>query len=1506
MGPLARPVSSADLHRRASSSVLPPAPAHHSGGGSGASASRLKLGLAVERDAYVAGQTLRGVLEVAVKGEIALGEIGLELCGTEELRSRDHTSTRRLLATRVDFQGNGLPPSNAVVPGSRPIQSSFYPALPGRTRFAFTFTIPADMPSTCALGSNATTRYELRAFASSLCDGNVDIRSEKLEVRVVERWADWREGEWNKGVKRSASEKLAIGGDGKLDLVASVGKGEWVERPPRLFWRADADMEVAGKGKIEVHAKVHNLSKRHVTGLKVSLVRRLRILYPADSRPLVEPPIVSSTILTERFHGIDYDVRAGGERDVVLPLQVPTDECWTVRKGSLFELDIVTRVEVECGFLQKALTVDLPIWIAHPLSLPNSAHRFADEERARLAPVPPVTAQSSIPYSPSTVGFASPAPYQAMSPEPYAASAADHHLPLPGTPAPGQQRYAASTVSMSSSVSSPAMYPPPTPAPYFPPPPAAPAELYDPVPAAQPTSSGYVHFDPTVPDLTASRFLDSLQQQQPGQVHVSPESTFSSHMSAQDSPLPPHTAVTPQAPPQGYGSLSYPHQQQHFAPRPPSRAHTIASELNLPPHEAAQVEANLAPVEPYSGMRRAHQHSRTSSDLPYLQQQVQRAPSRIGEGVRQNSAPPAAHYGHGADGESRLDMPLPPSPPRLCPSPVPSHRDDARSPSTAESAMPPPPVPMRNRPPMQTPPPPSPSSHFRAQSRSPSPSPAEPVSSSSAFSQVGSMAAPSGLLETIGEDGESQAGTARSAMLPAGMADALKADADARELGDLEDSPGRSSAQDLEELVEEEERRAEREKVDQEEKSPSPLPFPTDHSERTKDKDARPRAQDLFSPTSSSPIPPSSPSPSLTLSAPPPKRELNGLSALERRLLSRPTTPDLSALSPSRSPSPIKPLGSPAPHASFDTADGSALRARSISRASRDARMAEELRRAEEDPAEAVRRAVAKAEWAKKPAFVAMKAAQDETPIAMVKSEELKEIEAQGEMKGEAAVMDVRQEVEDESSSTSRPAMYEPLVSTSPSPSAAAQLMVQDVAPPSPRRPLPSPPPSPRRALPSPPSPARASASTESISRTIESIKLSDPPSSPSKSANRPVFTSKRSTLPPLPNEAPFCPPSPTEVGGASQSSSKSPVKAAAPSPWSSRPSPWSTRAHSPLPASASAPVLHPAAGTEAQAVQAPRSPITAAPVDPAGRKVVNAAELKGLKRDAVDRIAGWLKNADAEPLAEAQPAADAEAPLPSKRFTIEFGRLAPAPPSSSSGATSTAASPRPTSPSTFTASQRGHKPTHSEPSVAQLLAAESRAALRAAEEQASHVISRSSAVKKGLDGYLAALKSDAEVHKDDLAHKSAKATKPGKVRSVASIWAERVEEADRERTASPPPTMGHKPTKSLSSIQLGSASSPVSSKPLAPVDNSAAPPRTRPISLQVSPSASRSPPAKPFLNTTLGRPSGSAAALTSARNMRVSSAGKLSTSESAPTGLASSGGKKVADLLARYQQQIA
>ncbi|BGP43081.1 hypothetical protein JCM10449v2_007096 [Rhodotorula kratochvilovae] len=1462
--PLARPVSSADICAL-SSGALPAAPAPPGRGGGGAAALGLKL--AVERNAYVAGQQVKGVLELSVKGQLALGEVGIEFLGVEELRSRDHTSTRRLLSNRVDFQGNGLPPSNAVQPGTKPIQSSFYPALPGRTRFAFAFTIPASMPSTCALGSNATTRYELRAFASSLVDGGVDLRSEKLEVRVVERWGDWRENDWQKGVERKAAEKLALGGDGKLELVASVGKGEWVERPARLFWRSDADMEVAGKGKIEVRAKVRNLSKRHVTGLKLSLIRRLRILYPEDARPLVEPPVVSSVIATERFHGIDYDVRSGGERDVVLPLQVPTEECWTVRKGTLFEIDVVLRAEVECGFLQKSLTVDLPIWVAHPLSLPNSAHRFADEERARLAPAPAPPAQPSIPYSPSTVGF-SPLPHQLLSPEPYApAYSQGGHLPLPGTPAPGShgRHYAASAISMTSSVSSPAMYPSPSPAPYFPPPPAAPAELYDPVPMAYTSPEGYVAFDPTVPDLTASRFLGNLQHQQPAHIPAPTKSTFSPAHSAHFSPLPlhsPHANIAP-PPPRPYSTLS-----QHPV-RPPSRAHTIASELHLPPHEAAQVEANLAPVEPYSGMQRAHQHARTASDLAYVGQHGR-------EPVRQNSAPAA----------SELGLPTSASPPRPCASPVPSVREgefgapSVPAPSASSST--------RSRV-SHTPPPPSPSSHFRRElspSPSPSPSPVESV-----FSQ-GLQPAPSTLLETIGEDGESQAGTARSAMLPAGMVDALRDDG-----GDRPANPRRSSAQDLEDLVEREERREEerkeRERAEKEKGLP-PLAYPTSASSAAPTQDARPRAQDIFAPVASS----SAPSPS----ASPVHREGGGLSALEARL-ARPSTPDLSALqraTPSRSPSPIKPLGSPAPFARTlavgeSETVGSALRARSISRASR---YAEELKRAEEeDPREAVRRAREKAEWAKSPLVRAVQAATREVQgprrETSVPASEAS-IEAAQRAQLEQHVEEVKQDAP--AVPSARPATYKPLAPLKLS-APVNEPATDSPSPSSPRRPLPSPPASPRRALPSPPAEITSFSGSTPASPALIPLADPAPPSSPSKPVARPVFSSspsKRETLPAPLTEAPFVPPAP----------SRSPVKAVSPNPWSSRPSPWSSVARAPSPVKVPSPV------PVQQSFNAPKSPV-AATVNDEGRKVVNAAELKGLKREAVDRIAGWLKEgADAAPVVEASPEAVSAPQAKPKRFTIEFGRRAPEPPSSSSSAT---ISSRATTLSTAT-SLPAIPRSQAEPTVAQLLAAETRAALREAQAQAQQgELTRSSAVEKGLNGYLVALERDAEAPKDEYAHKSAKRAGPGKVRSVASIWAERVEEADRERTASPPlPSLGHghKATKSLSSIQLGSlapsASAPAS-KPLASLGNAPSAQRARPLSMQAAPTpTARAAPAKPFLNTTLGRPAATAPGVRAPAG-----AGKLVASESAPTGLSASaggarGGAKVKDLLARYQQQLA
>lgn len=91
----------------------------------------------------------------------------------------------------------------------------------------------------------------------------VDIKSEKKEVRVVERWADWEAGEWDEGVEQKAAEKLRLGGEGKLEVVARIGKGQCLT-PSRLFWRGDSDLGVEGKGKVEVLVKVRNGSSKHV------------------------------------------------------------------------------------------------------------------------------------------------------------------------------------------------------------------------------------------------------------------------------------------------------------------------------------------------------------------------------------------------------------------------------------------------------------------------------------------------------------------------------------------------------------------------------------------------------------------------------------------------------------------------------------------------------------------------------------------------------------------------------------------------------------------------------------------------------------------------------------------------------------------------------------------------------------------------------------------------------------------------------------------------------------------------------------------------------------------------------------------------------------------------------------------------------------------------------------------------------------------------------------------
>jgi hypothetical protein len=208
----------------------------------------------------------------------------------------------------------------------------------------------------------------------------------------------------------------------------------------------------------------------------------------------------------------------------------------SVRKGTLFELDVYARVEVECGFLayvpsscfrsrtdpdsvfSKDLAVELGIWIAHPLSLPPAAHATHAKRRQReiemsyptlptppqfpphqhhSLPSPPVNNQHQMytyPFQASSTQqyseFGSLDPTQVQhNPYGVVSSPSTPHLPSP--------------YSMPYIASSPVGYVPQLPPqPYYAPPPPPPQQQY-------------IAFDPAAPILTQSRFLGSLEQQRP-------------------------------------------------------------------------------------------------------------------------------------------------------------------------------------------------------------------------------------------------------------------------------------------------------------------------------------------------------------------------------------------------------------------------------------------------------------------------------------------------------------------------------------------------------------------------------------------------------------------------------------------------------------------------------------------------------------------------------------------------------------------------------------------------------------------------------------------------------------------------------------------------------------------------------------------------------------------------------------------------------------------------------
>ena len=292
------------------------------------SPSSLALSLSTVHPVWIAGESVEGTLEVSVlKENVWLGEIALEFTAFEgqssvafyttfhhppayrlqhhstdfhgviELKSQDHTSSRRLFSTEIKFQGPSLPPSNAILPSyttSLPGgPGDFLPARKGRTRFPFTFELPLTTASSASIYNNARRFYELRAIGTSRFDGEVSFVSKKLVVDVVEDWWDWEEPEFQGVVERTKGELVWKGGAERIELEARIVGG-------RLFWRRDAEEGKEGNGNMEVLVTVANRTTKGVS-LTYSLTSAPLTLFNVDLRLETLPPSTTDHSSTS-FH----------------------------------------------------------------------------------------------------------------------------------------------------------------------------------------------------------------------------------------------------------------------------------------------------------------------------------------------------------------------------------------------------------------------------------------------------------------------------------------------------------------------------------------------------------------------------------------------------------------------------------------------------------------------------------------------------------------------------------------------------------------------------------------------------------------------------------------------------------------------------------------------------------------------------------------------------------------------------------------------------------------------------------------------------------------------------------------------------------------------------------------------------------------------------------------------------------------------------------------------------
>lgn len=113
---------------------------------------------------------------------------------------------------------------------------------------------------------------------------------------------------------------------------------------------------VRARGRIPIRLSVRNMASRSIDGVKVALLRRLKVSAQGKgySGPLVAGPRMTETCEETVLTGSEWGFPAGGdERMVTCWIHVARqDKFLTIRKTRLFELRTLVRVTLELGPLR--------------------------------------------------------------------------------------------------------------------------------------------------------------------------------------------------------------------------------------------------------------------------------------------------------------------------------------------------------------------------------------------------------------------------------------------------------------------------------------------------------------------------------------------------------------------------------------------------------------------------------------------------------------------------------------------------------------------------------------------------------------------------------------------------------------------------------------------------------------------------------------------------------------------------------------------------------------------------------------------------------------------------------------------------------------------------------------------------------------------------------------------------------------------------------------------------